>query len=148
MLSMERAKKQMFGIISKMDADEQVRINRLISKASGYTGSLITTKQYNEVKKKYDAMEKSITDAEGSSAYPADVFSDMVTLVLEANPNLSQEKAEAKALKELDTRKFDQIKQLRSKELDRVKKENRLKRVNSKPKPSLNFNQRTPNSLR
>ena len=128
MLSMERYKEQMFGIISKMDADEQVRINRLISKASGYTGSLITTKQFNEVQKKYDAMMKSITDAEGSSAYPADVFADMVTLVLEANPNLSQEKAEAKALKELDTRKFDQIKQLRSKELDRVKKENRLKR--------------------
>jgi hypothetical protein len=128
MSSMERYKKAMDKIISKMDADEQIRINRLISKASGYTGSLITTKQFNEVQKKYDAMMKSITDAEGSSAYPADVFSDMVTLVLEANPNLSQEKAEAKALKELDTRKFDQIKQLRSKELDKVKKENRLKR--------------------
>jgi len=126
--SMKRNKEALDRIISKMDPDEQVRINRLISKASGHNGSLLTTEQYNQIQEKYDAMRKSISDAEDSSAYPADVFTDMVTLVLEANPDLSQEKAEAKALSELNIRKFDQIEQLRSEETDRVKKENRRKR--------------------
>tara|TARA_R100000388_G_scaffold9603_1_gene8424 strand:- start:893 stop:16036 length:15144 start_codon:yes stop_codon:yes gene_type:complete len=126
--SMKRNKAALDRIISKMDPDEQVRINRLISKASGHNGSLLTTEQYNQIQEKYDAMRKSISDAEDSSAYPADVFTDMVTLVLEANPDLSQEKAEAKALSELNKRKFDQIEQLRSEETDRVKKENRRKR--------------------